>query len=434
MPSAYRGLFKPFLRFDAKTKLEEAALAKTVMLHVENGSPIRRIVRFSGLSHEILLHPIVTGEPTLTAQAFYYLDDIEYVAKIQFEYKKEEISDEEIDYLVDNYLFEFSRIHHDQNANAKADRLKFWSDDPSEFYLQVDNRNTQSLAIDASNDPDVRYIRPVGASAQIDLSDWDIGRNCARGCLQSYIEALSETLDKKVSTFVEPSPHRDGYLGLLRVIRPGGGLLDFSQAMSLEYISIRSIGPNSIMLPIGPSSTDHSERELPVEHVSATNRYEPVLLSHYFSGLKEVNPLKSFVGFYNVLEYFFGEVPTQSITATAGEKTQLTLLIKHLFSDQKIRDLIRRSEDEDLTVISSDLMTSSGVFIQSLNLGGDACADIARWLYDIRCAVMHSKKSRRGQVTASFQPYSTASNALQSVVPIMRWLAAEVMAAEGTVP
>ena len=48
---------------------------------------------------------------------------------------------------------------------------------------------------------------------------------------------------------------------------------------------------------------------LPVETVHLDKLYNPILLSYYFSGLKEVNPLLSFIGFYNVLEYYFEEAP-----------------------------------------------------------------------------------------------------------------------------
>lgn len=381
----------------------------------------------------MLLHPIVTGEPVLTAQAFYYLDELENVAKIRFENRGEEISANEIEYLVDNYLFEFSRVHSDQNAHSKPDRFKLLSDEPSGFYIDVDNRNTQSLVIDAANDPDVQYLRPAEVSDDLNLDDWDIGRSNIRDSLNSYMNSLSEKLNMKVSTCIHPSNGRDGYVGRLRAIKPGDGLLDFFQAMSLEDISIRSVGPTMASFPLGQSFTDHSEDALPVEHIIATRRYNPVLLSHYFSGLKEANPLKAFVGFYNVLEYFFGEVPSQSTADFLSEKVALKQLIKHLFSDQEICDLVQQSHKDDLAQISKDLLTSSSVSIQALSIADNASEDIARWLYEIRCAVVHSKKSRNGQPTASFEPYSDASDLLRSVVPVIRRIADKVISIEGTV-
>ena len=406
----------------------------TVMLHLSGGNKIRKILRFTGLSHDMLTHPALTSEPVLTAQAFYYIDDIELVAKIRFEQKTDEISEADIDYLVDNYLFEFSRIHDEQKICAKADRFRFWSNDPAEFYVNVDNRHTQSLVLDVCNDPDVAYISPADASIEVNLSSWDIGRNCVADSLQAYVKRLSATLESKVYTAINPSLHRNGYIGRLRVLKPGDGLLDFNQAMSLEDISIRSVGPASTILPLRSSETEWTESSLPVEHVHATRQYNPVLLSHYFSGLKETNPMKAFVGFYNVLEYFFGEIPDQTGVRSVSEKTQLALLIQHLFSEQKIHTLIMRSTSENLSIVCKDLPTSSGVPIMGLILGTDTPAEVSRWLYDIRCAVVHSKKSRRGQPTASFEPYSTATNSLQSVVPIIRWIAAEAMMAEGVEP
>ncbi|WP_137132284.1 hypothetical protein [Rhizobium sp. FY34] len=409
-------------------------MATTVILHLSGGNNFRKIVRFTGLSHDMLLHPAVTSEPVLTAQAFYYIDDLELVAKIRFEHETDEISEADIDYLVDNYLFELSRIHDEQKICAKLDRFRFWSNDPDDFYVNVDNRHTRSLVLDVYNDPDVAYVLAADGFVDVNLSSWDIGRNCAADCLQAYVKTLAATLESKISTAISPTPYRSGYIGRMRVLKSGDGLLDFNQAMSLEDISIRAVGPETTVLPLRPSDTEWTETDLSVEHVQAINRYNPVLLSHYFSGLKEINPMKAFIGFYNVLEYFLGEIPAQTNLGRDIEKVQLAALIKHLFTEQNIQTLILKSTSEDLSIVSRDLMTSSGVPIRGLILGTDTCAEVSRWLYDIRCAVVHSKKSRRGQLTASFEPYSAASNSLQSVVPIVRWIAAEAMMAEGVEP
>ena len=407
-------------------------MARTVIQHVEGSTSLGRVVRFTGLSHDMLLHPIVMGEPVLTAQAFYYLDDLDVVTKIRFEKPHDEMSDDEIEYLVDNYLFEYSLIHDDQNWCSKTDRLQFWLDDPSEFYVDVDNRNTQSLVLDGAADPDVQYVAPATTTV-LDLSDWDIGRNCVKDRLSSYTNELSALMEAKVSTFILPNENRSGYRGNLRVIKPGGGLLDFRQALDLQHLSVRSIKPQSTAVPLGPSCSERCQLEMSVEHVSAQRRYVPVLLSHYFSGLKEVNAMKAFLGFYNVLEYFFGEVPVQPTPGRVSELRQLTDLMQHLFNDHSLRALLSRSAEADLDRLAIDMPTSSGISIKGLDLRGEPCIEVARYLYDLRCAVVHSKKTRNGRPTASFEPYSTASTSLQCVVPMIRRIAAASMIAEGTI-
>ena len=49
--------------------------------------------------------------------------------------------------------------------------------------------------------------------------------------------------------------------------------------------------------------------------------------------------------------------------------------------------------------------------------------EFARWLYDIRCAVVRSKKTRRGATVSGFEPYTTASKSVSLGLEIVRWLA-----------
>lgn len=407
-------------------------MARIVIQHIEGSTALGCVVRFTGLSHDMLLHPIMMGEPLLTAQAFYYLDDLHVVAKLRFEKPEDEMSDDEIEYVVDNYLFEYSLIHDGQNWCSKTDRFRFWLDDPSEFYLDVDNRNTQSLVLDCDNDPEVQYVVPATMTS-LDLSDWDIGRNCVTDRLNSYMSELSELMEAKVSTRILPNEHRLGYCGKLRVIKPGFGLLDFNQALKLQDICIRSINEQTTVVSIGPSCSEHCQPEIPVEHVRAQRRYIPVLLSHYFSGLKEVNPMKAFLGFYNVLEYFFEERPVRPTRGRVSELQQLTELMQHLFDDHSLRSLLNQSAEAELERMSSDMPTSSGISIKALDLSCDLCTEVPRYFYELRCAVVHSKKTRNGRATASFEPYSTSSTVLQCVIPTIRRIAAATMIAEGVI-
>lgn len=48
--------------------------------------------------------------------------------------------------------------------------------------------------------------------------------------------------------------------------------------------------------------------------------------------------------------------------------------------------------------------------------------NISDWLYKIRCAVVHSKKSRRGQTEAIFEPYSDEADNIQAALSVIKWL------------
>lgn len=78
--------------------------------------------------------------------------------------------------------------------------------------------------------------------------------------------------------------------------------------------------------------------ELPIETVYLDQKYNPILLPYYFSGLKEVNPLLNFIGFYNVLEYYFEEAPTLVNKEARGEKEQIECVLLSLVNDQSITD------------------------------------------------------------------------------------------------
>ncbi|MGR6778342.1 hypothetical protein ACU5B6_01695 [Moritella viscosa] len=74
--------------------------------------------------------------------------------------------------------------------------------------------------------------------------------------------------------------------------------------------------------------------------------------------------------------------------------------------------------------IQRDLISSSGVKVTSLSLTSDnILKEIARWLYDIRCACMHSKKTYRGGESARFVPYSSDEDLVRLAIPVIQKMA-----------
>ncbi len=383
-----------------------------------------KILVFTGLSHSLVVHPTIHGEPLLTAQAFYYLEELESVAHLRYETGEQKLSEEDIEYLVDNYLFEYSKTDPQSKMTFKVARGKFWKDDPSEMYVLADQRHTKVLALDMANDPSVKSIQALDPSDSIDLSDWRIGHNYVAMSFHNYVDSLCSVFEKKVSVVVLPSEERDGYLGKLRVIKCGLGLIDFFQGEALDHISIRDISPSATTVPLATSKSSAVIDALPVERIATTKQHTPILLSHYFSGLKEDNPLKSYVGFYNVLEYYFEEAPTLVGRSAKTELEQLLCVLEILTTDIGIQNFISGLGSHLSSAISSALQTSSGVAIR-----GFATApphghrtELARWLYEIRCSIVHSKKTRKGMPTATFEPYSSAAKNVKIALPFVRWL------------
>ena len=382
-----------------------------------------QVLLFSGLSHPMLVHPIVHGEPVLTAQAFYYLEQLEAVAKVRFETPTDHLTYGEVEYLVDNYLFEYSKLHPESRLSFKITEGKFWEDDAPEFYLMVDHRDTEVLVLDVLNDEHVHSIEAIDPTDRVDLNDWDIGRNYAREAFEPYQAAMGALLEKKVNVFVTPSEHRNGYMGKLRVIKPGYGLITREQAEQLSDISLRSISPASTSVKLAATDVANVCKDLPLQRIGSSKQYCPVMLSHYFSGLKELNPLKAFVGFYNVLEYYFEEAPRILGRSASTELPQLKCVIELIATAADVENFFLKLPAPVSHAILNDLPTSSGQMILRVTHTPDLRQDLARWLYEIRCAVVHSKKTRRGAPTPSFEPYSQSSNVVRNVIPLIQWLA-----------
>lgn len=389
------------------------------LLQLENGIGLSKVVVCSGLNVPAIIHPMVHGEPALTAQAFYYLDHLDTVAQVRFETEQDVLSDDKIEFLIDNYLFEYSKRHPESRMSFKVLEGKFWQDDAHDHYLIADRGLTKVLVADVLNDEAVHSIEAIDPDDTVDLQDWDIGRNYIKDGLDRYIEHVTGVLEKKVMAIIMPSANRDGYMGKMRVVKPELSLIDYDSAMALTDLSLRQISEQAESVTLGWRG-DHS---LPVERIVATKFHNPVMLSHYFSGLHELNPLKSFVGFYNVLEYYFEEAPGILRKDARTEKLQLECVVELLVTDQEVSGFIGSLGAKKLATIKTDLPTTSGIKISRYDETAGAGKDLARWLYEIRCAVVHSKKTRKGQLTPAFEPYTAESQALISVTPVIRWLA-----------
>jgi hypothetical protein len=278
-------------------------MAHNALLQLSGIEGIGRLILFQGLKYAVLVKPTVYGNPVLTGQGMYFLEQMESVAHVRDE---QELSSSELEYILDNYLFEFAKRHAETRMTFRITEGRFWEDDGSSMYNSADQLLTLTLALDQPNDPSVLQIDALDPSDSIDLSHWDIGVNYAKAVLAEYVENVSALLEKKVVVKVLPSDERDGYFGKLRVVDPQAPYIDAFQAAALEDIDLRSLRANCgngvpASLTLLGSKTYGCETELPVETIAATKYYAPILLSHFFSGVKEMNPLKAYLAYYNVL-------------------------------------------------------------------------------------------------------------------------------------
>lgn len=387
---------------------------------VANGKGIEKIIFFEGLEHEMVIHPTIHGEPILTSQAFYYLKNLDSVAFLKFEMSDPRLSEEKIEYLIDNYLFEYSTINKDSRITTKVSDMVFWKSDYNDMYHHYDQANTGALILDKWNDPTVMKVEPI--DEKVGLSHWCIPKNYTDPIIEHYVDQMHELLFKKVMIQVMPNDYRDGYYGKKRIFELGEGLLDLHQAERLDWLS--NFDKNADYHTLSSSYDRALDVDLPIEKVTCNKLYNPLLLSYYFSGLNDTKPLGSFVGYYNVLEYYFEEAPTLLNINARYEKEQLKAVIQFLVSEGDIKSYLTALSDDEVAELSKDITTSSNVVIDALALtSNDLISELARWLYELRCAIVHSKKTRKGQHMATFEPYSTEANQVKVALPLVKWLA-----------
>ena len=400
-------------------------MALNIRSQLFNSEGLLEIIVCEGLSHPIVIHPTIHGEPLLTMQLFYYLEQLESVADIRFEDGRAELSDMEIEFLVDNYLFEYSKINNGSKLCTKGTDFKYWLYDPSDMYAMYDQRNTRALVLDEGNDESILTIEPLEGDKAVSFNDWCLVKNYSDSIFEKCLHDLCDLVDKKVKIEVLPTEERDGYFGKTRLLECNYGLIDYFQAGIIDSIRIRDIQSDMTSVPIKGGLYKSPLDSIPITRINLKKYCNPTLLSYYFSGLKEHNALLSFVGFYNVLEYYFEEAPLQLGEIAKIEREQILCVIKMITTNDELQKLIETLAIEVRSQLHQDIPTSSGIVITAFipTTKDENITELARWLYDIRCAIVHSKKTRKGQLTAAFEPYSTCVENIKHAVPIAKLLA-----------
>lgn len=401
-------------------------MAINLKFQLSKGKGLGKAIVFHGLEYKIVVHPTIHGEPILTSQAFYYLDHLEAVAEIRFERMNDRISDRKIEYIIDNYLFAYSKKHDSSRMSTKVTEPLYWSEDYTQMYLNYDKRSTEVLVLDKFNDESVLSIDTLEENDKTDFNDWCLVKNYSDEIIEDYTSKMNSLIHKKIMIKVLPTEDRDGYFGKMRLLNCDDGLLNYYQAQMLDSrFSPRDIEPDQKQVILKPYLSDGQEAYISVESLFLDKLYNPTLLSYYFSGLKELNPLLSYVGFYNVLEYYFEEAPNILQKKARFEREQLQCVISWLKSEEEISAFFKSKGTEFLSNIENDIETSSSVNIKGFKISGntDLIVNLSNWLYSIRCSIVHSKKSRKGSPTSIFEPYSEESSNIKHSLPIIKWLA-----------
>ena len=400
-------------------------MAINLRLQLSEGKGLGKALVFHGLGFNVVVHPTIHGEPILTSQAFYYLDEMESVAEIRFEDPRDVLDTHELEYIVDNYLFQYSALNAKSKISTKVTDPKYWKDDTLGMYMRYDQGNTEVLVLDMHNDESILSIETLEESDKTGFDDWCLVKNYSDEIIEEYVSSMSNLVQKKILIKAIPTPERDGYFGKIRLLECSEGLLDYHQAQRIDYsFSPRDVTPDQKEVVLKSQHENIFDVYVPVETIRLDKKFDPMLLSYYFSGLKEINPLISFIGFYNVLEYYFEEAPKIIERQAKNEKKQLECVVQWLVGDSEITNFFNEQGSDYKLVAKQEITTSTEVKVQGFNVEiNERVRNLSLWLYAIRCAIVHSKKSRNGAVTAIFKPYSDEADNLLHVIPVVKWLA-----------
>lgn len=400
-------------------------MATNLRLQLSESKGLGKALVFHGLDFNVVVHPTIHGETILTSQAFYYLDEMESVAEIRFENSQEVPDLHQLEYIVDNYLFKYSALNTNSKITTKVTDPKYWRNDSSGMYMRYDQGNTEALALDMHNDKSILSIESLDENDRVGFNDWCLVKNYSDEIIENYVSSMSNLIQKKILIKAVPTAERNGYFGKIRLLECNEGLLDYHQAQCIDYsFSPRDVTPDKEDVILKSQHENIFDVYVPVESIHLDKKFDPMLLSYYFSGLKEINPLISFIGFYNVLEYYFEEAPKIIDEQAKNEKKQLECVVKWLVEESDITDFFNEKGSDYQMAAKKKIGTSTEVSIQGFNVeSSEKVKNISLWLYAVRCAIVHSKKSRNGSVTAIFKPYSEDADNILHVIPVIKWLA-----------
>lgn len=392
---------------------------------------ISKVLYFEGLDFPIVIAPTIHGKPLLTTQAFYYLEQLESVVKIRFEnetrnnipeHNSRHELEHKFEYIIDNYLFEFSKKYPTLGITSKITDLKYWEDGFT--YQGYDQNLTQSLTLDTLNDHSIIDVKNEDLPNKDYWNDWNLVANYTDDYVEKYISSMSSVIFKNVDIQVEDHEELKSGNFNLPLLRPSKGLLNYHQACMLETISFYKMTLQSDKILVSRGMKSANNFYLPVETFRVEKLYDSDLLSYYFAGIRERLPISKFRRFYNVLEYLFEAAPEELGVRARTEREQLSAVVQWVTTNESITSFISNGVGGRYQeAIQRDLVSSSGINVTSLTLSSsNAVHEVARWLYDIRCACMHSKKTYRGKKSARFVPYSSDEDLVGLAIPIIQKL------------
>src|SRR5271165_7023149 len=173
-----------------------------------NSRGLGRVIYCHGLETPVIIAPTVHGEPLLTAQAFYYLEELEAVARLNTEeisgehHATEEHLVRRCEYIIDNYLFAYSVKHPESQLSTRVTDFKYW-EYGGELYRGYDQNHTKALALDWLNDETIQSIENEDNSTKMTWADWCLITTYTDEPFSVFKRAMQESIRKYVEVETE---------------------------------------------------------------------------------------------------------------------------------------------------------------------------------------------------------------------------------------
>jgi hypothetical protein len=399
-------------------------MAMTFLMPLTNSRGLGKVVFFSGLKFPMAITPSLMGEPIITSQAFYFLERLDSVAMMRLESPADIPSEREMEYVVDNYLFEYSKKHPDSKLTSKITEFVYWQDDPADHYFRYDWRLTECLVLDTLNDGTITECQDPNHPSKDCFYDWCLFRAYFQDAIEEYRKKLQAAMS--ITATVTTQDHSSLGTGTfnLPIIKVAGSILTLEQAEMFGVIEPDRPGAASLEYVVSRGMPSESNFGIEQELVTATSLHDAQLLAYYFSAVRDFSPISQFKNYYNVLEYFFEEAPVKLGVVANFEKDQIESVLRWAVSPS---DLSRQLQSLPAGVsnrISQARATSSGEVISGVNLSApDIIGDYTSHVYQLRNACIHSKKTRKGATTPRIAPSTAEEDILKDEMPVMQWLA-----------
>jgi len=394
---------------------------------ITNSRGLGKVIYFSGLMFPVVVTPSIFGEPILTAQPFYFLEQLEAVVRMEFKTesdlppaKSRGHLEKIFEYVIDNYLFAYSKKHPSSKLTSKLTEFRFWEENPDDHYFKYDGRISECLVLDTLNDDSIIDCKDANHPSKEVWYDWCLFKNYASGIHEEYVTKLKEAMRHNVLVKTKDRSSLGTGEQNLPIIKTQSSPLTLDQVEMFECIRPVQKFPEKAKCLIHRGTESSSNFEVPVEAIATTSYYNPELLSYYFCALRDHSPLAQFRNFFNVVEFFFED------DSTSKERKQLEAVIRWVTTAEDLMRIIQSLPSAIITRIAQKRTASNGAVISALTLNAaDIITEFSNRLYEIRCACVHSKQKRKGQKTLRFVPATSDEEIIWDELPMIQWLAAK---------